>query len=159
MKRSGPPQRKTPLKAKKPMDRGRSQLQRGLRDLDAAAERANGPRSRAPVKDTGPTPAQKAAVWDRDGNRCQWCGRRDVSQIHHRLPRGRGGDNRLSNLIVLCGSGTTGCHGRVEHNRALAYDHGLLVKTGVDPAEQVVLTYRGWGYLTDDGTWLAEAAA
>jgi hypothetical protein len=35
--------------------------------------------------------------------------------------------NGTANLLVLCGSGTTGCHGWVESNRASARDLGLLV--------------------------------
>jgi hypothetical protein len=43
--------------------------------------------------------------------------------VHHRRPRMMGGSRNEStyikpaNLIVLCGSGTTGCHGWVESNR------------------------------------------
>lgn len=55
--------------------------------------------------------------------------------IHHRTPRGMGGTrvkeiNEPANLIVLCGSGTTGCHGWVESNRKEAFDLGLLVRRG-----------------------------
>lgn len=56
---------------------------------------------------------------------------------HHRQPRGMGG-SRLNvhtpaHLLVLCGSGVTGCHGWVEGNRAEAYGRGLLVRRGFDP--------------------------
>lgn len=46
--------------------------------------------------------------------------------IHHRQPRPVG-PNTMENLVHLCGSGTTGCHGWVEHNRPKAKDLGLLV--------------------------------
>jgi hypothetical protein len=39
----------------------------------------------------------------------------------------------LANLIALCGSGTTGCHGWVESNRSLAIEQGLIVRRGGDP--------------------------
>ena len=52
---------------------------------------------------------------------------------HHRLPRSHGGTSDLSNLAYLCGTGTTGCHGFIEHNRREAYARGFLLRTGLDP--------------------------
>lgn len=66
-------------------------------------------------------------------------GDRGVSwSIHHRIPRGMGGttDPRLNspaNLVLLCGSGTTGCHGSVEHYRDKARERGLLLWRSQDP--------------------------
>jgi hypothetical protein len=57
---------------------------------------------------------------------CVRCGRRAASW-HHRLARGRGGPDDAYNCIPLCGSGTTGCHGWVEHNRAAAREAFLLI--------------------------------
>lgn len=34
---------------------------------------------------------------------------------HHVLSRGNGGDDVLANIVPMCGSGTTGCHGLVEN--------------------------------------------
>jgi hypothetical protein len=50
---------------------------------------------------------------------CAVCGtgRGAGLSAHHVLPRGRGGDDVTANLVALCGSGTTGCHGDVEHYR------------------------------------------
>ncbi|HSE45683.1 MAG TPA: HNH endonuclease signature motif containing protein [Gemmatimonadales bacterium] len=45
---------------------------------------------------------------------CVLCGGIDIS-IHHILPRGQGGDDVWENLAPLCGDGTTGCHGGIEH--------------------------------------------
>lgn len=58
---------------------------------------------------------------------------------HHRQPRGRGGSalvatHDLSNLLLVCGDGTTGCHGFIESERTYAYGRGLLVHRGDDPA-------------------------
>lgn len=47
--------------------------------------------------------------------RCARCGQR-AANWHHRLPRSRGGPDDPINLVALCGSGTTGCHGWVEHH-------------------------------------------
>lgn len=44
---------------------------------------------------------------------CVICGAIDIS-IHHVLSRGQGGDDVWEDLVPLCGSGTTGCHGGVE---------------------------------------------
>lgn len=37
-----------------------------------------------------------------------------VLSAHCFLPKGQGGDTVQANLVVLCGSGTTGHHGRIE---------------------------------------------
>ena len=34
-----------------------------------------------------------------------------VVNAHHVVSRARGGDDITDNLVLLCGSGTTGCHG------------------------------------------------
>ena len=44
---------------------------------------------------------------------CVVCGE-PVGSAHHILPRSRSGDDCAENLVGLCGSGTTGCHGKVE---------------------------------------------
>lgn len=45
---------------------------------------------------------------------CVLCGSGDCS-LHHIYPKGQGGDDVTSNLIFLCGSGTTGHHGLIEN--------------------------------------------
>jgi len=42
------------------------------------------------------------------------CGNTPVS-LHHVLPRSLGGGDAEPNLVFLCGSGTTGCHGKIEN--------------------------------------------
>lgn len=57
-----------------------------------------------------------------DENRCRGCGRtgRELARVglglslHHVVPKSLGGDDAILNLIPLCGSGTTGCHGAIE---------------------------------------------
>lgn len=84
------------------------------------------------------TPATFEKVWVRDKGCCVRCstelvGARGLSwSVHHRRPRGSGGTklkwvNLPANLILLCGSGTTGCHGWVESHRAFARASGWLV--------------------------------
>lgn len=62
----------------------------------------------------------------RDG-RCLLCGRQ-ATNWHERLPRGRGGLRDVFNSVRLCGSGTTGCHGRVTGNPEWARTLGLNVE-------------------------------
>ena len=38
-----------------------------------------------------------------------------------------------ANLVVLCGSGTSGCHGWVESHRTEALGLGWLIRQGQDP--------------------------
>ena len=69
----------------------------------------------------------------RAGGACERCGQSLVNRpasIHHRRPRGMGGSKNMdtvANLVVLCGSGTTGCHGYIESHRSQAIADGWLV--------------------------------
>jgi hypothetical protein len=76
------------------------------------------------------------ALWWRDNGSCARCGVRlsGFYSLHHRKPRGMGGtkDPRSDdprNLIHLCGSGTTGCHGLIESNRHQGYETGWLLRS------------------------------
>lgn len=111
------------------------------------------------------TPATVRAVFAREEGCCARCGKtitgergRDWS-VHHRRPRGSGGSsltwvNLAGNLLVLCGSGVTGCHGWVESNRERALANGYLVRATSRwiPADLPVLhSLYGWCLLKDDG--------
>jgi 5-methylcytosine-specific restriction endonuclease McrA len=48
----------------------------------------------------------KKRILERDGWKCQHCGRRDQLQLHHLIRRSRMGPDCEENLIVLCGD----CH-------------------------------------------------
>lgn len=52
--------------------------------------------------------------------------------IHHRQARPVG-PNTMENLLHLCGSGTTGCHGWIEGNVTKAREMGLLIKKSSPP--------------------------
>lgn len=128
-------------------------------DLPTGIEQCrNGWHLKYSTKDTGPSAKVRAQVEARDGNRCVKCGQpvaRDEDSIHHRLPRGRGGGNELENLLLLCGSGTSGHHGWVEKNRAASYKLGYLVESGINPADvPVIVAGRGWRWPSPDGGWL-----
>ena len=54
---------------------------------------------------------------------------RDRVSIHHRMPRKAGGTrdarlNTLSRLMLVCGTGTTGCHHWIEQHRIIGRDRG-----------------------------------
>lgn len=98
------------------------------------------------------------AFFDRERERCFRCRRplrfedRGMGwSAHHRRPRGAGGTSNpeignVTNCLILCGSGTTGCHGWVETYRAMAEDYGYLVRSGIK-------TPAGTRIKRLDGTW------
>jgi hypothetical protein len=88
-----------------------------------------------------------ALVRSRDGHRCQRCGCSVLnvpSSKHHRKLRSQGGLDTADNLLSLCGSGTTGCHGWAHANPAQARSYGLIVWRIRNPAEVPVRTFNGW---------------
>lgn len=110
-----------------------------------------------PETDTGPSAKLRALIEEREENRCARCGEsvaRDEDSIHHRIPRGRGGENSPFNLLLLCGTGVTGCHGWVEKNRRESYLLGYLVETGIDPGDVAVWVHgQGWAFPSIGGLW------
>ena len=50
--------------------------------------------------------ATRREVFDRDGYRCQQCGKAGRLEAHHVLHLASGGSNDLDNLLTLC----RGCH-------------------------------------------------
>lgn len=148
------------LERKTPMKRG-GELQR--RPMGRAGTRPRAKRSR---RDTGPSATTSSIVWARAGGRCEVCGGSlagaDGYSKHHRHPRRMGGSTRAdlntaANLVLICGSGTTGCHGRIESNRTIAYGEGLLLHDGADPTAVPVLLAIGLVFLAVDGTYSTEA--
>ena len=126
--------------------------------------------AKSPAKrSTGPSKAIRQVVLERSGYRCEICGNKlgdnQFYSIHHRIPRGMGGTdrpelNQPQNLLSLCGSGTTGCHGYIESNRTEAYEKGWIVLRDHDPAEtpvQISIDLPGMPaikkmvFLSDDG--------
>lgn len=110
---------------------------------------------------SGPSKRTLDLVWARDDACCflckvtLWRGQGSYS-VHHRRARGMGGSkdpvtNSPANLLLLCGSGTSGCHGRIEKHRSWALESGLLVRQGHDPREvEVLVGGRPWPLRLDD---------
>jgi hypothetical protein len=109
-------------------------------------------------------------VLERDGHLCARCSKSILnvpSSIHHRCPRRMGGttDPRINdprNLVRICGTGTTGCHGMVESYRDQARIDGWLLRS-LDDLDRPLRTL--WGTtvrLFEDGSrvddWPTEEA-
>lgn len=76
----------------------------------------------------------------------------------HRIPRGAGGSalvDRPSNIVTVCGSGTTGCHNWMENERrADAEVLGWILpklNPDIDPEKEPLFTVDGWVLLDDLG--------
>lgn len=117
-----------------------------------------------------------ALVWERDSGRCAMTGceapvlvwgRRGEPfggwSVQHREPRKMGGAKgrpwvaRAANGVLLCGTGTTGCHGDVEHHREKVNPlWGFSVSAlGIRRPAAVPLFHAalGWVLLNDAGGW------
>jgi hypothetical protein len=83
----------------------------------------------------------RAGLGDRTCRRCEKCGSAGPLSHHHRIKRSHGGEWLPSNIVVLCGSGTTGCHGWVEHHPAEANALGWALQPHEDPLVVPVFHY------------------
>lgn len=151
--------KRSELARRTPLARGSSQLRRApIKRVAAVRSRTAAGKPRRP-RDTGPNRRQRALVHKRSGRQCEFraCLERAV-HVHHRRPRGAGGDprpetNQPSNLVDLC----LDHHLWVESNRVEAALLGLLVDWGADPAARPVVTrhHPGPVLLDDEGGWRA----
>ena len=105
-----------------------------------------------------PDERTRRLVQRRDAWKCARCGRDagthwSGDSIHHRRPRSHPwpGLHQPANLLLLCGSGTTGCHGWVHAHPAPAYRLGYLVHAWDDPTTIPVHYHTGWQLLDQDG--------
>jgi hypothetical protein len=120
------------------------------------------PRTTAKKGINTPSKEFRLLVMARSNFTCERCGKKlgegEHVSVHHRTPRGMGGShdqslNLMSNLMALCGSGTTGCHGWIESHRQKSMENGWLVLRGVD-ASTVPVVVRGIPvYLNNEGTY------
>jgi hypothetical protein len=126
---------------------------------------------RSSYRYSGPPPEVVEACLERGQYACEINGcdlrgnRGEGWSLQHRRPRGKGGSvhprlNTPANLLVVCGSGTTGCHGLIENElRAAAYEVGWLnhwctcdrsFDCEHSPRHTPVLILRGRWVLLDD---------
>ena len=96
---------------------------------------------------SNPSKATCAAVDERDNHSCARCGVSLYSvsgSRHHRKLRSQGGKHDVTNLVLLCGSGTTGCHGWVHGHPKDGYESGHLVVSSAAPEDMPVEYADGW---------------
>lgn len=103
--------------------------------------------------------AARKFVADRSGGRCEICRGPGPLTFSHRRPSSLGGLWVPSNGIRACGSGTTGCHGWIEHHPDWAAEAGFRVAKGDDPGQvpvwlNPVLAWPGWILLDDTGGYV-----
>ena len=102
-----------------------------------------------------------AVAKGRDNDRCAWTslhiksGPMGQHSVHHRKLRGQGGTHAPSNLVTTTGSGTTGIHGLIHADPALATVLGYIVPSWGDPAATPIFRAAPFGagygwYLQDD---------
>jgi len=106
----------------------------------------------------------RSDVLRRDGNSCLRCGVhisvRGYS-LHHRKGRhalpGMPDPHIAANLVTLCGSGTTGCHGWVHAHPEKAYEAGWMIRRlGAErPADVPVLDLLGHRWRIGDRELMA----
>ena len=81
-----------------------------------------------------------------------------AASIHHRVKRSRGGTWAPSNLLHVCGDGTIGCHGWIEHHPKQARYEGLDLPAGADTTTETVHArwecHYAWWFLDNEGTFL-----
>lgn len=116
---------------------------------------------KAPRKTAEIPKKTRTLIYQRDGMRCFRCGRTLANggySIQHRRARGMGGTSDASvhspaNLILLCGSGTTECHGQVEGREADDNVNGYWLRAGQSPESTPVRhAWLGSVLLGEDGS-------
>ena len=80
----------------------------------------------------------KQAAKVRDGYKCQCCGKKDCRlEVHHLLPRSKGGSDKLANLITLCSDCHHLAHSSKEQLLAFQKKFGKKAKGTLNHATQM----------------------
>jgi hypothetical protein len=88
---------------------------------------------KVPRQTSGDERRAREVVRGRDDGRCVRCRRHGPANWDHRKNASQGGLWAPSNGQLLCGSGTTGCHGWKTSNPAEAIAEGWAVPGWADP--------------------------
>lgn len=94
----------------------------------------------------------KGLVFLRDNGQCIRCGYEGELNFHHRKLRRHAPKDEVhnpENVIMLCGSGTTGCHGWVHSNPRESYRLGWMVRSWDRPEKAPCLYVDTLYYLLD----------
>lgn len=114
-----------------------------------------GPKQPKPLRLTGAALTRRNEAIDRrERQRCAWCGVViwNNGSRHHRKFKSRGGGDEVSNGVLVCGSGTTGCHGKIHADPARAAEFGFAVHAHEEPREVAIYhAIYGLVYLDDEG--------
>lgn len=98
----------------------------------------------------------RAIVMERSQGRCELCGRQGDG-VHHRLKRSAGGTWSPANLLRLCGSGTTRCHGHIEAEPVLSQELGLWTPRHEDEGGPMlchpIMFTPAWWIADEEGMW------
>lgn len=97
------------------------------------------------AKRTQASRARIAEIREKKAASCRLCAVMENVNAHHLIPRSLGGAWTESNIVGLCGSGTTGCHGDVERRHADALARLRLSLT--DAEYSYVVEKAGEGFL------------
>ena len=154
MRRGGPLPRRAALAAGVPLTR-KTPMPRRRQAQVAIPRIGTPPRPRRTLAPRHFTEATRKLIYARDERCCVRCGVNIAScpwsgSVQHRCPRGAGGSTvawlqRPANGLLLCGSGTTGCHGWVESHPADAARYGWVLRHGVITAAQWPVLYAAAG--------------
>lgn len=101
----------------------------------------------------------RALVAARSAGVCEVCARARATNVHHRKGRRIYDPWRPSNLLHLCGSGTTGCHGEITEHKLPVYRDGYMIRRHMSHEPHQIPAYLwrdelgpSWCWLHDDGT-------
>lgn len=144
------------LKSKSEL-RSNSELSSGSSLSSNSQLQQNSPlKSRSPIKNK---PRQKTEeeltarriVKQRSNGVCEICGRREATDMAHRVGAGVGGGWRVVNLLHACRQ----CHSTNHNKPQNAYDHGWHLRSYQTPEEEPTLLTHGnvkrWWLLDDTG--------
>lgn len=162
MERGKPLKRNVPLTAKAGLQRTTPMQQRaGRESLNARTGSKDKSAPKRMRRDVGPPAEVVDGALEREHYSCALCGMgigpegRGIGwSVHHRLRRSQGVDHSIQNVIILCGSGTTQCHGWVHANPSDARAGGWLLSGRQEPlAVPVLVAGQRWVYLTATGLY------
>jgi hypothetical protein len=101
----------------------------------------------------------RQAVFVRDRERCANCQaplEKATLDVHHIVPRGRRGSNRLSNLILLCRRCHDAAHGRGVAPAVTFYTNGQMTTDEFDEYHQLMREFKDHRlarFDSDEGCW------
>lgn len=154
MKRTGPPQRKTPLSSSKPLSRGTGLSRSAPLPRTPVQKGAETPRRSRPLSSARPKVSKEERLGRkllriRSAGLCEIGNGCPAQEAHHRKNRSQGGTWAVENLLHLCGAH----HLHATTHPAAARQQGWAVRSTDDPAAVPVwLAGKGFTHLNPDGS-------